>query len=165
MDVSEALLAIAQIALGLAGFSAVLVALSGEPTRWTPLDSFRISGMLTLSFGALFLSLAPFVLGFLSVSESATWRISAGAIALFTFGASTMAFSRFRRLSPTDRTTLNPQLVYANQIVLSLVALLEVAAAGGLVGAVSGVFFLGLVSLLGLAAFTVVRFLFARPAA
>jgi hypothetical protein len=165
MEITEALLAVAQIALGLAGFSAVLVALSGEPNRWTPLDSFRITGMLTLSFGALFLSLAPLVLGFFSVSESVLWRVSAALLALFNFGGGMTTFGRFRRLSLSDRMALNPSLVYANQVVLSLLALLQVAAAAGFVGATPGVVFLGLVALLGFAAFMVVRFLFARPAA
>src|SRR5262245_1887437 len=165
MEIREALLAVAQIALGLAGFSAVLVALSGEPTRWTPLDSFRITGMLTLSFGALFLSLVPLVLGFLSVSESRLWRASAAFLALFILGSGTAMFGRFRRLSQSDRAALNPSLVYVNQVVLSVLAFLQVAAAVGLVSATPGVFFLGLVALIGFAAFMVVRFLFARPAA
>jgi acyl-homoserine lactone acylase PvdQ len=165
MDISEALLTIAQIALGLAGFSAVLVALSGEPSRWTPLDSFRITGMLALSFGALFLSLIPFVLGSFSVSESTIWRISAGVTGFFMFGAGTMAHRRFRRLSPPDRAALNPKLAYANQVALSSLGLLAVASAAGLVGASAGVFFLGLVALLAFAAYMVVRFLIVRPSA
>jgi hypothetical protein len=165
VDVSEALSTIAQIALGLAGFSAILIALSGEPSRWTPVDSFRITGMLAYSFGALFLSLVPFVLGSFSVSESTAWRLSSSLTGIFLLGGSAIALGRFRRLSPPDRAALNPHVAYANQGTLSFIGLLELAAAAGLVGPSAGFFILGLVALLGFAAYIVARFLFARPAA
>jgi hypothetical protein len=165
LEITEALLTVAQIAVGLAGFSAVLVALSGDPHRWTALDSFRIKGMLSLSFGALFLSLVPFVLAFLSFAEATRWRASLGLLSLFSVVGVVITFGQFRRLSTPERAALHPPLVYANEVSLSLLALLEVAAALGLIGCAPGIFFLGVVALLALSAFTIVRFLFARPAA
>jgi hypothetical protein len=70
LDIAEALLTLSQVAVGLAGFSSVLVALGGEPNKWAPIDAFRIVAMLSSSFGALFLSLVPFVLHFVGIGES-----------------------------------------------------------------------------------------------
>ena len=165
MNAVEVLSTLAQIALGLAGFSAVLIALSGEPSRWTAVDSFRITGMLAYSFGALFLSLIPFVLGSFSIPESTAWRVASGFAGFFLLGGSALALRRFRRLSTQDRVALGSRTAYANQGVLSLIGLLELGAAVGLVKPSAGFFILGLVVLLGFAAYIVARFLFARPAA
>jgi len=84
MDIATALLTLSQIALGLAGFSSVLVALSGKPEGWLPIDSFRIVAMLWTSFIALFLSLAPFVLHVLGVGATVIWRLCTGRIGVLT---------------------------------------------------------------------------------
>ena len=67
IDVANALLTFAQLAIGLAGFSAILVALSGKPHQWTPVDAFRIRNILAFTFQSVFLSLVPFVLAFFSL--------------------------------------------------------------------------------------------------
>jgi hypothetical protein len=165
VDASEVLSTIAQIALGLAGFSAVLIALSGEPRRWTPIDAFRITGMLAYSFGALFLSLIPLVLGSFSLPEPTIWRVASGLTGIFLLGGSALALRRFRRLTTPHQVALGSRAAYANQGVLSFIGLLEVAAAVCLIGPSAGFFILGLVVLLGFAAYIVARFLFARPGA
>jgi hypothetical protein len=57
IDVANALLTLAQVAIGLVGFSAILVALSGKPHQWTPVDAFRIRNILAFTFQSVFLSL------------------------------------------------------------------------------------------------------------
>jgi len=52
IDVGSALLTFAQVAIGLAGFSAILVALSGKPHQWTPVDAFRGPSMDGVTIGA-----------------------------------------------------------------------------------------------------------------
>jgi drug/metabolite transporter (DMT)-like permease len=86
IDVATALLTLAQVAIGLAGFSAILVALSGKPHQWTPVDAFRIRNILALSFQSVFLSLIPFVLAFFSLPESTVWKVSLLIIAIATLG-------------------------------------------------------------------------------
>ena len=165
MDIGNALLTFSQLALGLAGFSAILVALSGRPDLWTPVDSFRIKNMLTFAFEAVFLSLVPFVLAFFAISESVLWRISLVVLAAATSGGTLLVLGRFSRLSRSERAVLRPSLVYGNVAILCAASLFEVVAALGIVGTAPGVFFTGLLLLLGVAVFLVVRFLFARPSA
>jgi len=66
-DIASTLLTFSQVAIGLAGFSAILVALSGKPHQWTAVDAFRIRNILAFSFESVFLSLVPFVLTFFSL--------------------------------------------------------------------------------------------------
>jgi hypothetical protein len=165
MDIAEALLALSQIAVGLAGFSSILVALSGEPNRWAPIDAFRIVAMLWSSFTALFLSLAPFVLRFLGMDLESAWRWSAallGVLALAAVGATTRGVLQ---LSRPDRLVLRPRLVVFVQSVVSVVGICGIGAGIGWLTPPEGMYFAGVVGFLALAAFSIVRFLFARPAA
>ena len=165
MDIGNALLTFSQLALGLAGFSAILVALSGKPHLWTPVDSFRIKNMLTFSFEAVFLSLVPFVLAFFAIPESVLWRISLVVLAASTSGGTLLVLGRYSQLSQSERAVLRPLLVYRSVAILCAASLFEVVAALGIVDAEPGVFFTGLLVLLGMAVFLVVRFLFVRPSA
>ena len=164
MDIAETLLTVAQVAMGLAGFSSVLVALSGEPSKWSSVDSFRISGMLSASLAALFLALAPFLLHFFGVDTALVWRWSSGLVAGFLFLRVAWTVRIYHRLPRTDQIVLGTVLIATIQTILCLLALTEAGAAVGLIGPPEGVYLLGVVSLLGWATFLIVRFLFARPA-
>lgn len=164
IDLANALLTFAQVAIGLAGFSAILVALSGKPDQWTPVDAFRIRNILAFTFQSVFLSLIPFVLTFFSVSESTVWHVSLLILALATLGSVLLVLSGVYRLSRAERAVLNAKVVSAVVVVLSIMAAVELLAALGILRAASGVFFLGLVVLLGVSTVLVARFLFARPA-
>ena len=164
MDVPNALLAMAQVAIGLAGFSAILVALSGKPHQWKPVDAFRIRNILAFTFQSVFLSLTPFVLAFFSLPESTVWRVSLLIIALATFGAVLLVLSGVYRLSRSERAILNALVVSTVTTTLCTMAVIELLGAFGIVRPASGVFFLGLVVLLGVSTVLVARFLFARPA-
>ena len=165
IDVINILLGFAQIALGLAGFSAILVALSGSPHEWTPVDAFRIKNMLAFCFQAIFLALAPVLLTLLSVAEPDMWRISLIILSTATFGSAVFAFCNFRRLSQPDRAVLRQPLVYSLITLLLFASLLEMATALSNFAPAPGAFFAGLLVLLGLSVFLVIRFLFVRPAA
>lgn len=164
IDVASALLALAQVAIGLAGFSAILVALSGKPHQWTPVDAFRIRNILALSFQSVFLSLTPFALAFFSLPESTVWKLSLLIIAIATFGGVLLVLSGVYRLSHSERAVLNAGVVSTVTAILSITAAVELLAALGIVRPAPGVFFLGLVVLLGVSTALVARFLFARPA-
>lgn len=164
IDVASALLTLAQIAIGLAGFSAILVALSGKPHQWTPVDAFRIRNILALSFQTVFLSLIPFVLAFFSLPESKVWQVSLLIIALGTLGGVLLVLSGVYRLSRPERAVLNAVVVSTVTAILSTMAVVELLAAFGIVRPATGVFFFGLVVLLGVSTVLVARFLFARPA-
>lgn len=164
IDLANALLTLAQVAIGLAGFSAILVALSGKPHQWTPVDAFRIRNILAFTFQSVFLSLTPFVLAFLSMPEPAVWRVSLLIIALATLGDVLLVLSGVNRLSRPQRAVLNALVISTVTAVLLFMAAVELLAALGRVHPASGVFFLGLVVLLGVSTVLVTRFLFARPA-
>ena len=157
-------MAVAQIAIGLAGFSAILVALSGKPHQWTPVDAFRIRNILAFSFQSVFLALIPFVLASFSLPNSTVWKISPLMIAIATFGDVLLVLSGVYRLSRSERGVLKAPVVSTVTAVLLIMAAGELLAALGIIRPAPGVFFLGLVVLLGVSTVLVARFLFARPA-
>ena len=164
IDVASALLTLAQVAIGLAGFSAILVALSGKPHQWTPVDAFRIRNILAFSFQSVFLSLIPFVLAFFSLPESTVWKVSLLIIAIASLGNVLLVLSGVYRLSRPERAVLKAVVVSTVTAILFTMAAVELLAAFGIVRPAPGVFFLGLVVLLGVSTVLVARFLFARPA-
>jgi len=72
MQSSELLLTIAQIAIGLAGFSAVIVTLNPKPIReWDVTDRLNLRLLVQVSFVVLFFSLLPLILAIpLEVEDS-----------------------------------------------------------------------------------------------
>ena len=164
IDVANALLTIAQIAIGLAGFSAILIALSGKPHQWTRVDAFRIRNILALSFQTVFLSLVPLLLAFFSLPESTVWKVSPLIIAIATFGDVLLVLAGVYRLSRLERAVLKTAVVTTVTTILFTTAVFELLATFGIIGPAPGVFFLGLIVLLGVSTVLVARFLFARPA-
>jgi hypothetical protein len=164
IDVANALLTVAQVAIGIAAFSAILVALSGKPHLWTPVDAFRIRNILAFSFQSVFLSLAPFVLALFSLREPAIWQVSLLILAIATLADAVLVLTGVYRLSPSERAVLKAVVVSTVVAILCFMAAVELFAAFGIVGPASAVFFLGLVVLLGVSTVLVARFLFARPA-
>src|SRR5262252_1877031 len=128
MDVANALLTVAQVAIGLAGFSAILVALSGKPHQWTPVDAFRIRNILAFSFQSVFLSLVPFVLAFFSVPESTVWRASLLILAMATLGGVVLVLCGVYRLSPSERAVLKAFVVSSVVAILCFMAAVELLA-------------------------------------
>lgn len=165
IDTSEALIGFSQLALGLAGFSSILVALSGSPSLWTHLESFRIKNMLVISFLTVFTSLVPISLGLFGMTDAVMWQVALVAIALVTTGVALVAFRDFRRLSGSDREVTRPLYVYLILAILLAASIIELTAGLYKNAAAPGIFFTGLLLLLGLCVYLVLRFLFARPSA
>ena len=164
INISDVLLAYAQLALGLAGFSAILVALSGSPHQWSAVDAFRIKNMLAFSFAGVFLGLIPVLLEFFQVGQAETWRISLLVLAGATFGGGCFALAGIRKLTRQERLILNPSLTVIVLSVLAAVSVVEVAVAFMSERTAPGVFFAGLLLMLAMSIYLVLRFLFARPA-
>ena len=74
VDAADSLSTIAAAALGIAGFSGVMTAFMQRPGRLTTVESYRIAVLLGVSFGGLFLALAPMALERFGVPEPALWR-------------------------------------------------------------------------------------------
>jgi hypothetical protein len=163
VDLGTALSTYAQVAIGLAGFSSILIALSGRPSLWGPIDSFRITILLTSSFLSVLLSLLPITLAFFSMADASVWRISLAVLALATLVVVVVSLIKFRQLSSPDRLVIRPALVVLTCTILAVSALAEVNSALGTAASGAGVFFAGLVVLFALSIYVVIRFLFARP--
>ena len=81
---SEALSTIAEVGLGLAGFTGILVALGQSPEASSRPGVLRLLLLLVSSLGAVFLALLPFALQESGVSSGACWRLSSALLAVFT---------------------------------------------------------------------------------
>jgi len=82
LEPAEILALTAEIAVGIAGFSGVVIVL-GKGNSWTAQEQLSIWAILQASLGALVLSLFPIVLSqFLSESLVA-WRVSVAALAAY----------------------------------------------------------------------------------
>jgi len=93
-------LTIAQIAVTLAGFSGLVVAMRGNaPDTWHPRDIWSLCWMLGTSFGALFLALLPLLLAILHLSDDSIWVISNLIMCLFMAGLSVVLTVAGQRLT------------------------------------------------------------------
>jgi hypothetical protein len=138
IDLENALLTVAQIAVGLAGFSAILVALSGKPQQWTPVDAFRIRNILAFSFQSVFLALVPFVLASFSLPKSTVWKLSPLIIAIAIFGDVLLVLSGVYRLSRSERAVLKAPVVATVTAALFSMAAIELLAALDIIRAGTG---------------------------
>jgi hypothetical protein len=160
----DALALIAEISVGLAGFSGVAVMLGHGPGRWSAGDAARIRLLLGAAFGPLFASLAPIGLVWAGVPERLGVQVGAGvlfvALAFWSRGAS----RAISRLSPEERAVFDPRIAQLiRALAFATMGALAVAGSGLAGPATAGLFFLGLFLLLGYAAFGFARLMFVRP--
>ena len=162
MDTLGAFDTLAQVALGIAGFSGVVVAVSDRAAAYHEADSLRVQSLLIVSVGALVLSLLPSGLALAKLPEATIWR--AGSAAFLVLPAVWFAAIRFRLLR-AGRTVLFPMPI------LGVVALLSAANLAAQVLNVVGVFserapavyYFGIVWLLVFAAMVFANVVFRRP--
>src|SRR5689334_20011970 len=76
---------IAQLAVGVTGFSGIVIAFNRQPGRLSEFEAFRILFLFTNSLAAMFLSLIPFALHYMNWSDIAVWRIGNASVAVFEF--------------------------------------------------------------------------------
>lgn len=88
MDATEALSTVAQLALGLVGFTGVVIALDREPAKVSRVDAYRLNVLIFSSSAAMFLALIPLGLEFLNLKEVDIWKLSNLLHAIFAFGFS-----------------------------------------------------------------------------
>lgn len=161
----DAHLAVAEIAVGLAGFTGIVVVFGRDPAHWVPADGYRFVILLTASFGALFLALLPVGFGMLGASPDLALTASGLSMAAYTVG-SCLA------LAP-----LAWRILRESRALFSVWVFLFVAT-GSLVNAAAqvcnsvvaaepnpGVYFLGLLWYLLFACVQFARLLFVRPGA
>lgn len=162
MDQAEALLAIAQIALGLAGFGGVFVAVGRQhgATRGAA-DSYRLVLLLGTALATLVLSLVPVALGALGLGDAAVWQVASGLLALLLAALLAVARRDRRRHAEEIRRGESPA-VAAAILALSVATLAaQVLGAFGVFGGRGfGVFLSGLVFLVAFGSYLFARMLF-----
>ncbi|PKI17568.1 hypothetical protein [Colwellia sp. 12G3] len=149
--------------MGLAGFSSVLVALRGPTNQWIAIDLFRIKGMLGASFAVTFISLFPILLAFFAIDEETKWQMSLIMTAIVLLSASLFVYFSYKKLPLIDKNVVSPKAVWTILLIMFTFAVIALIAAFSYINIASGVFFLGLLLVLGIAVFLVVRFIFVRP--
>ena len=109
---------IAEVAIGLAGFSGVFVALT--QTGSLPIqERFRLRFLLRTSLGAMFLAMLPYAVFTRSWSEQVTWLVLGSAITVYTgllvpFGFKAVSLRRqYPDLFPVRAIALQAALILA----------------------------------------------------
>jgi hypothetical protein len=155
------LLAIAQIAVTLAGFSGLVVAIRGAPpTAWHPRDIWSLSWMFGTSLGALFMALLPPLLAFFGLREEPAWTV-----ANLVMGVFMVAFSLAMAISGRRLTKLGhgPRVRYfpaSATLLLLICGLLSGLGATAIFPQMRiGLFVLGLIACLLVSALSLVVFL------
>jgi hypothetical protein len=159
MNGTDALTAVAEISLGLAGFTGIIMALYSRAESWSQLDAIRALFLLIAGFGALLLSLLPFALHFLGLAESTIWRASSVAMLILSFGY-IIVWARFGSHLDWSRIPHNDAMKWFSSIGGIMIMVLQSA---NVWFAQLGLFFIGLLWLLiiGCVQFAVILYL--RP--
>jgi hypothetical protein len=159
----ETLALVAELALGLAGFTGVLVVLGRQPGRFSAGEAFRLAILLVGSLSALFLSLAPLVLHDLGVAGPALWRTASGFMAVTLLGSAVLLAGPTRRFRAGRHEAYSPWVLTSVASGAVLVFFLQLLNGLGVAWPPNpGVFTLGLVFFLASAAVQFVRILFVR---
>jgi len=102
MQPSEALSAVAQVAVTLAGFAGVVVAFrSGSVHQWSKVDKFRLYFLLNNSALPFLLSIFAMLLMTANLNEQTTWRLCS-LVAFVIATASGQLLTRSFRTIPRD---------------------------------------------------------------
>ena len=163
MDGADALTTIAEVAVGLAGFSGVVAVLGRQPGEFSRVEAGRLVVLLLSSLGALFFALIPFALFPLGLNPVSVWRTTSGLVAVFALSHIAISYTELRRVRREAPEIYSRSVAGTHFTILVVVLLLQ------LVGVAKGgelalsLYIFGLLGLLAVAAFQFVRILFVRP--
>jgi hypothetical protein len=153
---------LAQIALGIAGFSGVVVAVSDRPANEERSDSLRILSLLVVSLSALVLALLPSGLALAEVSRARIWRCGSAASVV---GSLAWALYFPRRMRKLPRAVLFPAPILALVGVLGVLNLgVQLLNAAGLFPrTAASIYYFGIVWALLFSAVIFANVAFRRP--
>lgn len=164
MEQIDALVYIAELALGIAGFSGVVVALGTRPGVWPMVDRLRLATLLVSGLGALFLVLIAMMLLMLNIGDTFVWRISSCLMALLLLVMLTTIVPRAWSITreTTGMKSAYSVAVFIPSVIVGVVtALFQSAnAIGSFENDAFGILFGGLVVLLIVSGTQFVRLLF-----
>ncbi len=155
------LLAVAQIAVTLAGFSGLVVAIRGAPpTAWHPRDIWSLSWMFGTSLGALFIALLPLLLALFRLRDGLVWTVASLAMCAFMIFFSVAMSLSGRRLTRLGTSASCPLLSDGRDIPAFDEWLLSGLGGAGIFPQTrTGFFALGLITCLLVSALSLVVFL------
>ena len=162
--IPDSLQTIAEISIGLAGFSGLIVALRKKTGPFTGVQKFRLQVLLVLTFGSMFLSLLPDLLTNLGVAENVIWTSCAAAMLAFSLTFVIWMIRAGVRVARVVPEIFNWWIFYSLVSGHALVILVQTAVIAGFADNRSpGTFMLGLIWYLLHAAYQFSRMLFVLP--
>ena len=162
--IPDSLQTIAEISIGLAGFSGLVVALRKDSGLLDDVQKYRLRILFSLSFGAMFLALLPDTLVNLGVPDERVWFDSSAAIFAYSFLFIAWWIMSSRRIAGIVPEIFNWAAFCTMATGHTLVLLLQLAVMLGILeGRAPGVVTVGLIWYLIHAAQQFVRMLFIQP--
>ena len=160
----DSLTTVAEIGIALAGFSGLVVVLRKNNGPLNEIEKYRMSVLLALAFGAVFLAMLPVALQKLALADNILWRWSSAVLTVFSVVFVLGWVFSSRRFFHVAREIFS---VPAFSVVVfghlcNLFLQLSVTL-GFWVGRESGIYFLGLLWMLAHASQQFVRMLFVQP--
>lgn len=155
---------IAEISIGLAGFSGLVVALRKSPGPLTDVQKYRLKILFSNTFAAMFLSLLPDLLLSFRVPENRIWFDASAAMCGFSLIFAIWIVVAGRRIASVAPEIFHWAIFYTLTGAHVVVALMQAAVMAGFIEArAPGAFALGLIWYLMHAAYQFVRMLFILP--
>jgi hypothetical protein len=162
--IPDSLQTIAEISIGLAGFSGLIVALRKNPGPLTDVQKYRLKILFAMTFGAMFLSLLPDLLMNFQVPYKRIWFASAAAMFGYSLFFVIWIIAGARRVAKVAPEIFDWVVFWSLAAGHIVVLLLQLAVMTGLIeGRAPGVYNLGLIWYLIHAAHQFVRMLFILP--
>ncbi len=150
----DTLMTLAQVAIAFAGFTGIVIAIGGRGRGdWGAFDQGALVVMLLCSLGAGFLAFAPDLAQAAHLDDASASRVALAASALFQVGLGAWGFRRLRRDLARGVPNPLPRVGVSLNAATLLLAALQLGAAAFASGWVAFAFLLGLLWLLGAAAF------------
>jgi hypothetical protein len=161
MERSEALLSVAEISLGLAGFGGIFMALVRERGAVRPADTYRLVLLLSTALSTLVLALVPVGLEAVGVPDRPVWIVSSALMIALLATILVVAVRWRRRYAEEIRVGEIPSVAAAIWILaLATLAAQLLNAIGLLFAPQFGVFFLGLIFTVAFGSYLFARMLF-----
>lgn len=164
MATPDSLQTIAEVGIGLAGFSGLIVALRRTSGPLDEIQKFRMSLLFVLAFGAIFLSFLPDLLTSLNVPEQRTWLDASASLFAYSLVLLWWWFGGSRRHAKVVPEIFNWYAFTLMSVGHVIVVVLQFAVMLGLFETrAPGIFMLGLTWYLIHAAQQFVRMLYIQP--
>jgi len=165
-DPIDALAALAQISIGLAGFSGIVLAFTSNPESWAPEDRFRMENLLIFALIGAFGTLLALGIAHTGLEQDLCWHIASGSIALVLGVRVIVLASRYRQVLSMARRggALDPRIGRFAMAGSVLIMMQQIANAAGLLpGPRFAHLYFGLLWPVFIAGFLFYRLIFFRP--